>query len=59
MVELANENSVTFENTSVTSPMPQLDGPSEEKKATFTSVSEYSEKLWCPTPSSVMSEAKP
>ena len=37
-VELANENA------NLTSPIPQLDGVSEEKKATFSCVSKYGEE---------------
>ena len=42
--ELANENADKSNKTSLTSPIPQLDGVSEEKKATFSCVSKYGEE---------------
>ena len=44
LVELANENSMKSKETSQASPIPQLDGLSEEKRVTFTFVSEYGEE---------------
>jgi hypothetical protein len=44
LLELANENADKSNKTSLTSQIPQLDGVSEEKKATFSFVSEYGEE---------------